>query len=63
MTAVSPSVAQAEPPHIPPGDSITCLEGGGVQWLPDPDNSNGFYTCENGSEIQHVICPPVVKLI
>ena len=63
VTAVSPPVAQAQPPHIPPGDSITCPQGTGFKYLPDPDNSNGFYTCENGLEIQHVVCPPVVKLI
>jgi hypothetical protein len=63
VSAVSPPVAQAQPPQIPPGNSITCPNGGGVQYLPDPGNSNGYYTCENGSQTQHNVCPPVAKLV
>jgi hypothetical protein len=63
VSAVSPPVAQAQPPHIPPGNNITCPDGGGVQYLPDPDNANGWYTCENGTQTQHNICPAAAKLI
>lgn len=53
--------AHAQPPHLP--GVISCPDTGGTQYLPDPENSNGYYVCENGAETQHNVCPAVTKLV
>ncbi|MDA3659027.1 hypothetical protein [Mycobacterium xenopi] len=62
MTTVSPVVAYAQPPRIPPGTDITCPNGGpdDVQYLPDPDDPNAYYVCAGGVEQQHRSCPTEV---
>jgi|GEM_PF-3172094 hypothetical protein len=59
---VSYGAAQAQPPRIPAGNDIICPDAAGVQYLADPENSNAYYVCQDGSEQQHEQCPAVTKL-
>ena len=63
ITVVSPGVAHTQPPRIPPGNNITCSDTAGVQYVADPDNSNAYYVCENGSQTQRIECPAAAKLV
>lgn len=63
LSALNAPVAPAQPPYIPPANGISCPSGGGAQYLPDPENSNAWYTCEDGQETQHIICPQIAKLV
>lgn len=63
VTVVSPPAAHAQPPRIPPGNNFSCPDTAGTNYVLDPDNSNAYYLCENGSEQQHNVCPGVTKLV
>ena len=65
VSVVSPAVAHAQPPRIPPGNDITCPggDGGEVQYVPDPDDSNAYYECAGGAVQDHRRCPQVTRLI
>jgi hypothetical protein len=62
VTVVSPAVAHAQPPRIPPGNDFTCPNIPGVQYLQDPDDSNAFYVCADGEQQDHKLCPPDARL-
>ena len=63
VTVVSPAVAHTQPPRIPQDNNITCPDIAGVQYVPDPDDSNAYYVCAGGVVQDHNQCPPVTKLI
>ena len=53
---VSPAVANAQPP-IPKDNPITCPDIAGVRHVPDPDNSQAYYVCADGSQQDRKVCP------
>ena len=57
VTVVSPAVANAQPRPIPQDNPITCPDGAGVRNVPDPDNSEAYYVCADGSQQGHEFCP------
>lgn len=59
ITVVSPDVAHAQPPRIPPGNNFTCADIPGDNYVVDPDDSNAYYHCVDGVEEHHEKCPPV----
>jgi phage tail protein X len=63
VTAVSPGVAHTQPPRIPQGINITCPDIAGINYLPDPNNSNGYYLCIDGMPQHRYQCPQVTKLV
>lgn len=62
VTFVSPAVASAQPLPIPQDDPITCPDSAGVRYLPDPENSQAFYVCADGSQRSHEVCPASMLL-
>jgi hypothetical protein len=58
MTALSPGVAYAQPPHIPQAGNFTCPGTAGINYVQDPDNSNAYYLCVDGLTKWHNQCPP-----
>jgi hypothetical protein len=56
------AAAYAQPPQIPPGNDVICPDIAGVQYVLDPENSNAYYVCEDGSQQQHDECPEITKL-
>jgi hypothetical protein len=62
VTVVSPAMAHAQPPRIPPGNDFTCPAIAGVQDMQDPDDSNAFYVCADGQQQDRKQCPPDAKL-
>jgi hypothetical protein len=62
VTVVSPAVAYAQPPRIPPGNDFTCPNIAGFQDVQDPDDSNAFYVCAGGQQQDHKQCPPEARL-
>ncbi|KAA8964277.1 hypothetical protein [Mycobacterium sp.] len=62
VSAMSPAVAHAQPRSMPPGEEIVCPDLAGIHYVPDPDDSNAYYICENGSQLEHEECPGVTKL-
>ncbi len=63
VTVVSPGVAHTQPPRIPQDINITCPDIAGINYVPDPDNSNAYYLCVDGLSKRHYQCPPISKLI
>ena len=61
-TVVTPAVANAQPLPIPQENGITCPHIAGVQYVPDPDNSDAYYVCADGLQRDHYVCPPITKL-
>jgi hypothetical protein len=61
-TVVSPAVANAQLLPIPQANDITCPHIAGIQYLPDPDNSNAYYVCADGVQQDHNECPPDAHL-
>jgi len=54
---VGPAVANAQPRPIPQDNPITCPDIAGVRDVPDPDNSQAYYICADGSQKDHKVCP------
>jgi len=63
ITVVSPGVAHAQPPRIPPGNNFTCADVPGDNYVQDPDDSDAYYHCVDGVEEHHEKCPPTTYLI
>lgn len=63
LTVVSPVAAHAQPPRMPQGNNFTCPEIAGINYVPDPEDSNGYYLCVDGSPQDQRRCPQVTKLI
>jgi hypothetical protein len=63
ITVVSPGVAHAQPPRIPPGNNFTCADVPGDNYVKDPDDSDAYYHCVDGVEEHHEKCPGTTYLI
>jgi hypothetical protein len=63
VAIMSPVVAHAQPPRIPQGNSVTCPDIAGINYMPDPDNTNAYYLCVDGLPQHHYQCPPVTRLV
>jgi hypothetical protein len=62
VTVVSPAVAHAQPPRIPPGNNFTCPNIAGLRDVQDPDDSNAYYVCASGQQQDRKQCPPEARL-
>ncbi len=62
-TAVGPVTADAQPPVMPQGNTFNCPDIAGINYAPDPTDSQAYYLCVDGSPTQHMRCPQVTKLI
>ncbi|MFY2860829.1 carbohydrate-binding module family 14 protein [Mycobacterium sp. THU-M104] len=58
MSVVVSAAAYAQPPTISPADGFACPTGAGLQYVPDPDDSQAFYVCADGKQQDHQKCPP-----
>jgi hypothetical protein len=63
ITMVSPSVARAQPPHMPAGDIFTCPDIAGINYARDPEDPHAFYLCVDGLERHHFRCPQLTVLV
>lgn len=55
VAVVSPAVASAQRLPIP---QDICPDIPGVRYVLDPDNSDSYYVCADGSQQDHKVCPP-----
>lgn len=63
VSVFGPGVAYAQPPLVPQGVDISCPAVDGINYLPDPDDSNAYYLCVDGLLQNHYQCPRITKLI
>ncbi|HUB57504.1 MAG TPA: hypothetical protein VMB04_20360 [Mycobacterium sp.] len=63
VTVASPGVAHSQPPRMPQGDNVTCPDIAGINYVPDPEDSHGFYLCVDGLMRHHFRCPQVTVLV
>jgi len=59
--AITPA-ASALPLPIPQDNPIECPDNPGVHYLRDPQDSRAFYTCADGSQRSHEVCPASMDL-
>ena len=63
VTAVSPGVAHAPPPHLPQETDATCPDIAGINYVRDANDPNAYYLCVDGEQKHHFLCPPITRLI
>lgn len=63
VSIVSPAMTYSQPPSIPPEAGVTCPSVAGISYLLDPDDSNAYYICVDGSAQNHYQCPTITRLI
>lgn len=63
LAVVGPGVAHPQPPAMPQGDTFTCPDVAGINYMRDPDDVHGYYLCVDGSVRHQFRCPQVTVLI
>ncbi|BCO34892.1 hypothetical protein [Mycobacterium heckeshornense] len=61
-TIASPALLLAQPPRHPHVANVTCPEIAGINYIPDPDDSNAYYLCVDGLLRNRYQCPRATKL-
>ncbi len=58
VSVLGSAAAFAESPRVSPADGFACPTGAGLQYVPDPDDSQAYYVCADGKQQDHQQCPP-----
>ncbi len=57
-SVVGAAVAYGQSLRTSPADEFTCPPGVGLQYVPDPEDSQAYYVCSDGKQQDHQMCPP-----
>lgn len=63
VTVANPGAVYAQSPRMHQGDDFTCPDVAGINYVRDPEDSNAYYLCVDGSPRQHARCPQISRLI